>query len=64
MLQDALEGIHTANPLQLFVKNLVEGDADLLRYGTPGEKVKVCGIGNHTVQIKYNSVKRHGAPPW
>ena len=26
--------------------------------------MKMRGIGDHPVQIEYNSLKRHGAPPW
>ena len=64
MLQNAQKRIHTAYSLQLFVKDFVEGYANFLRHGSPGQKVEVCGIGDHTVQIEYNSLKRHGAPPW
>lgn len=64
MLQDALKGIHAANALQLFVKRFVEGDADFIRHCTPGQKMEVCGIGDHTVQIEYNSLKHHGVSPW
>ncbi|SAF88751.1 Uncharacterised protein [Enterobacter cloacae] len=64
MFQNTLEGVHSAYSLQLFVKYFIEGNTNLLRHGAPGQKVKMRGIGDHPVQIEYNSVKRHGAPPW
>jgi hypothetical protein len=64
MLQDAQERIHTTYPLQLFVKNFIEADTNFLRHGTPGQKVEVCGIGDHTIQIENNSLKHHGSPLW
>ena len=45
MFQNALEGVHTAYSLQLFVKYFIEGNTNLLRHGAPGQKVKMALAG-------------------